>query len=57
MNFYKKVTSNMVTKVNSKTIVIKRDKLIIGAILGIAVIVASIMIYKFLLPVFMLPSL
>ena len=45
------------TKVNSKTIVIKRDKLIIGAILGIAVVVASVMIYKFLLPVFMLPSL
>ena len=47
----------MVAKVNSKTIEIKPDKLIIYAMLGIAVIVASVMIYKFLLPAFMLPSL
>lgn len=47
----------MVISVNGKTIEIKRDKLIIGAILGIVVIVASVIIYKFLLPVFMLPSL
>jgi len=47
----------MVAKVKSKTIEIKRDKLIIGAIIGIAVIVASVMIYKFLLLAFMLPSL
>jgi len=47
----------MVAKVNGKTIEIKRDQLIIGAITGIAVIVTSVMIYKFLLSVFMLPSL
>jgi hypothetical protein len=47
----------MVDSVNGKTIEIKRYKLIIGAILGIVVIIASVMIYKFLLPVFMLPNL
>ena len=47
----------MVDSVNGKTIEIKRYILIIGAILGIVVIIASVMIYKFLLPVFMLPNL